>query len=93
MDKSILNSVAKNSAIQMGQQIITWASSFALMLFLPRYLGPEKYGRLYLAEMIAAIFVVFISYDGRFSIAKRISRRREDAAGILSNSLGFRAIF
>ncbi len=93
MDKSILNSVAKNSAIQMGQQIITWASSFALMLFLPRYLGPEKYGRLYLAEMIAAIFVVFIAYDGRFSIAKRISRRREDAAGILSNSLGFRAIF
>lgn len=91
MNKIIATSVAKNTVIQFGQQIATWISSFLLMLFLPRILGPERFGRIYLAEMVTAIFIVLVMYDGRLSIVRRVSRNREHAAEILSNSLGFRA--
>ena len=77
MPKELENSVAKNTAIQFGQQVLTWVSGFALMIFLPRYLGPAAFGRLYLAEMIAGLFIIAVLYDGKFSIAKgRRSQRR-----------------
>lgn len=88
----IANSVAKNTAVQMGQQIITWASTFLLMLFLPRYLGPVNYGRLYLAMSIAAIFGMVIEFDGRMGIAKRISRSQENSSQIVVNAIGFRIL-
>ncbi|HLF14994.1 MAG TPA: flippase [Bacteroidota bacterium] len=88
--RDIAQSVARNTAVQFGQQLVTWASSFVLMLFLPRILGPERYGRIYLAEMVAAMFVVLVTYDGRFSIARRVSRNRAAAGEILVNSIGFR---
>jgi O-antigen/teichoic acid export membrane protein len=90
MSNGLAHSVAKNTAIQFGQQLVTWTSSFVLMLFLPRILGPEKYGRLYLAETVAALFVVLVAYDGKYSIARRVSRNREEAGDILVNSIGFR---
>ncbi len=93
MNRDIATSVAKNTTIQFGQQLVTWASSFVLMLFLPRYLGPERYGRLYLAEMVAMIFIIVVAYDGRIGIAKQVSRNREEAGEILVNSLGFRVLF
>lgn len=88
--RDLATSVAKNTAIQFGQQVVTWLSSFALMMFLPRYLGPVKYGHIYLAEMLTAMFIVVVQYDGRYSIARRISRDREHAGEILVNSLSFR---
>jgi O-antigen/teichoic acid export membrane protein len=92
LDKDLATSVARNTAIQFGQQIITWLSSFALMMFLPRYLGPVKYGHIYLAEMLTAMFIVVVQYDGRYSIARRVSRDREHAGEILVNSLAFRFV-
>lgn len=77
----------------MVQQIITWTSTFVLMLFLPRYLGPVNYGRIYLAISIAGIFGMIIDYDGRSGVAKRISRSPEGRAGILVNAIGFRVLF
>ncbi len=93
MNEDIVKSVARSSASLFGQQIATWGSSFLLMLFLPRYLGPVDYGRLYLAEMITGLFLIVIDYDGRYGVAKRIARDKEHTAQILSNSLGFRSIF
>jgi O-antigen/teichoic acid export membrane protein len=92
VDKDLATSVARNTAIQFGQQVVTWLSSFALMMFLPRYLGPVKYGHIYLAEMLTAMFIVFVQYDGRYSIARRVARDREHAGEILVNSLAFRSI-
>ena len=92
MDKDLATSVARNTAIQFGQQVVTWVSSFALMMFLPRYLGPVKYGHIYLSEMLTALFIVFVQYDGRYSIARRVSRDREHAGEILVNSLSFRFV-
>jgi O-antigen/teichoic acid export membrane protein len=92
MNNDIATSVAKSTTSLFGQQLVTWGSSFVLMLFLPRYLGPVDYGRLYLAEMIAGLFLIVIDYDGRYGIAKRVSRNKGETATILSNSLGFRVL-
>lgn len=93
MNVKIAQSVARNTASQMFQQVITWASSFALMMFLPRILGPVDYGRLYLATSISGIFLMVVDFDGRIGIAKRISRSPENDGQIIINAIGFRIFF
>ncbi len=93
MNLNDAKSVVRNTTIQMAQQLVTWASTFILMLFLPRYLGPVEYGRLFLAGSIVGIFLIFIDFDGRTGIAKKISRNPEGASNFLVNAIGFRIIF
>lgn len=93
MDNEIKKSVIKNTSIQMIQQIVTWSTSFLLMLFLPRYLGPNEYGKFYLASSIAGIFLILIDFDGKLGIAKRISRNKENTAEMMVNSIAFRFVF
>lgn len=93
MDNEIAKSVAKNTTIQMVQQLITWSSSFVLMLFLPRLLGPENYGALFLGMSVAGIFSMFVIFDGRIGVAKRIARDRDEASKIVTNALGMRVMF
>lgn len=93
MSIEVAKSVTKNAAVLMGSQAITWAMSFVLMLFLPRYLGSANYGYLYLANSIIGIFIVFIDFGGRYSIAKEISRAPAQAASIVVNAIGIRFYF
>jgi len=76
----------------MVQQVITWSTSFALMLFLPRCLGPVDYGRLYLAMSISGIFLLAVDFDGRIAVAKRIARDPQQSGQIIVNALSFRII-
>ncbi len=85
-------SIAKNTTIMMGSQGITWLSSFVLMLFLPRYLGSEDFGRLYLAISLTMIFQIVIDFGGPYYIAKEIARYRERAPFIIANSLALRGL-
>jgi len=93
MNIEIARSIARNTTIQIGQQIVTWISTFVLMLFLPRYLGPVDYGRLFLAMSIGGIFLIPIDYDGRLGIAKRISRSPESASTIITSAVVYRLVF
>ncbi len=79
-------SVVRNTAIMMTAQVITWLSSFVLMMFLPKYLGSSGYGELYLAVSITTMFQVIIEFGGQYHITKEISRSREAAPNILANS-------
>jgi O-antigen/teichoic acid export membrane protein len=76
----------------LTSQVITWISSFVLMLFLPRYLGSADYGRLYLAISITMIFQMLIEFGGSYLIVKEVSRRREETPSILVHSLAIRLI-
>lgn len=93
MFRDIIKSVAKNTSIMYLQQMITWASTFLLMLFLPRYLGPVEFGRFFLAYSIIAIFVLFVQYGGSFLVAKSVSRSPESTDQILVDAIGFRILF
>ncbi len=92
MSKEIATSIARNATVMMGSQVVTWVSSFVLMLFLPRYLGSEDFGRLYLAMSVAMIAQVFVDFGGAYFIAKEIARHHDHAPSLISDSIGFRMI-
>ncbi len=60
------------------------------MLFLPRYLGSEDYGRLYLAISLMMISHLIIDFGGGYFIPKEIARSRQAAPSVVMNSLGIR---
>ncbi|HMK39436.1 MAG TPA: flippase [Bacteroidota bacterium] len=85
--------IAKNTSILLFQQVITWASTFLLMLFLPRYLGPVEFGRLYLAQSVRDIFLLFVTFGGNYLVAKSVSREKEKTGQILSDIVAMRLAF
>lgn len=87
MNLDVARSLAKNTTILMGSQVITGLLSFVLMLFLPRMLGTEEYGRLYLAMSIQAIFVMVILYGGRYYIVKEIARSKDVTPALVADSM------
>ncbi len=77
----------------MGQQVITWVSTIVLVMFLPRYLGPIEYGRLFLACSIIGIFRIFVEYGGNYLVAKNVSRNPELTGQIIVDDSSFRIVF
>lgn len=92
MDKEIAKSILKNTAVLMGSQVITWTMSFILLLFLPRYLGPVDYGRLYVAGSIMTIFLLIIDFGGRYSISKEVARNKDKVGEIAVSAIGIRIL-
>lgn len=92
MNKEIGTSVARNTTVMMGAQVITWISSFVLLMFLPRYLGSVDYGRLYLAISITMILGIIIDFGGNYLIPKEVSRSKDDTPQILISFIGVRSI-
>lgn len=83
--QSIQRSITRNTSVMMGAQVVTWAASFVMLLFLPKYLGSENYGKLFLALSIAMMIDVLIDFGGSYLIPKKVSRKKDDTARILSN--------
>jgi O-antigen/teichoic acid export membrane protein len=92
MGYDVAKSIARNTTVMMGSQLVTWVSSFVLMLFLPRYLGSEDYGRLYLAISITTIAQLFVNFGGHYPITKEASRSRESAPHLIVNFIGIRTV-
>ncbi len=90
MNQDIATSVTRNTTVMMGSQVITWASSFLLMLFLPRYLGSEEYGKLFLASSVSMIFQVLIDFGASYYIPKTIARDRDSTPSVFVNSFVLR---
>lgn len=85
-------SVAQNMSVMFGAQVVTWGSSFLLLYFLPRYLGPEDFGRLYLALSIKMILGLLIDFGGNYLIPKEVARSKKKGKIILSSYIMFRAV-
>jgi O-antigen/teichoic acid export membrane protein len=92
VNRDIAKSVATNTTVLMGSQLVTWVSGFVLMLFLPRYLGSEDYGRLYLAISITTIAQLVVNFGGYYMITKEVSRSRENAPHLIVDSIGIRIV-
>src|ERR1043166_4872390 len=92
MRLGVATSITKNTTVMMSSQLITWVSSFVLMMFLPRYLGSEEYGRLYLAISVGMIFQIIIEFGGSYFIPKEVSRYPERAASLATNFTGIRSV-
>lgn len=85
-------SIARNTRAMMLSQIITWASSFVLMMFLPRYLGAEDYGRLYFAITINGLGSLAMDLGFTALIVKEIARDRSRAAILAVNAAALRSL-
>lgn len=92
MSIEIARSVTRNTSVLFLSQVVTWGSSFILMLFLPRYLGSEEYGRLYLAMSIMIMSHLVIDFGGGYFIPKEIARLRPKAPFLVVNSLAARLL-
>lgn len=85
-------SVAQNVSVMFGAQVVTWGSSFLLLYFLPRYLGSEDFGRLYLALSIKMILGLLIDFGGNYLIPKEVARSQKKGMRILSSYLILRLV-
>jgi O-antigen/teichoic acid export membrane protein len=90
MFRDIIKGLAKNTTIMMVQQVFTWGSTFLLMLYLPRIVGPVAYGRLFVATSVTEIFRVLITFGGPSLVAKTVSRSPGNTPQILVDAMGFR---
>lgn len=81
----IHESITRNTSVMMGAQIVTWASSFILLMYLPKYLGSDNYGKLFLALSISMMVEVLIDFGGGYLIPKEVSRAKSKTAQVLSN--------
>lgn len=92
MRTGIRERLARNLSVMMGAQGITWISSFVLLYFLPRYLGTEDFGRLYLALSIKMMLGLLIDFGGSYLIAKEVARSRTVGMKILNSYIVLRVL-
>ncbi len=91
-NSEIGESIAQNVSVMFGAQVVTWGSSFLLLYFLPRYLGPEDFGRLYLALSIKMMLGLLIDFGGNYLIPKEVARSEKKGAQILSSYIMLRIV-
>ncbi|MEX0594116.1 MAG: flippase [Balneolaceae bacterium] len=84
-DSAIGKSIAQNVSVLFGAQVVTWSSGFLLLYFLPRFLGTEDFGRLYLALSIKMMLGLLIDFGGNFLIPKEVARSRKKGLVLLSS--------
>jgi O-antigen/teichoic acid export membrane protein len=83
MPGEVAKSVTKTMGVLSFAKILTWISSSALMFFLPRFLGPSEYGKLFLGTSIVAILGIVVDFGREYSVAKAISRNPEQSGEIV----------
>jgi O-antigen/teichoic acid export membrane protein len=84
--------IAKNAGVLMASQLITWALTLLLTIFLPRYLGAAAVGKFHFANSIWAIVAIVIVFGGDTLLTKEIARDPARAADYLGASLILRGL-
>ena len=85
-------SIARNTAAMMGSQVITWISSFALIIILPRFLGDEAFGRFYFAASLAALMMIFVELGiGNYYVIE-VARTKAKANELFVNGAFLRIV-
>ncbi|HUI64929.1 MAG TPA: oligosaccharide flippase family protein [Bacteroidota bacterium] len=85
-------SISRTIGVLSFTKVLTWISSSALMFFLPRYLGPAEYGKLYLGMSIVGMLGIIVDFGREYSVAKQISRERDQASHIVVNASSARLL-
>jgi O-antigen/teichoic acid export membrane protein len=85
--------VLKNSSLLLVSQVITWALTLLLSIFLPRYLGPEGVGVLALATSVWLLAAVFISFGMDTLLTREIAHDPASLNRVLGTSLWLRVLF
>src|SRR3954451_1897968 len=84
--------VVKNASILMATQLITWALSLLLVVFLPRYLGAAAIGQFAIAGSIWAIMGMLIGFGMDTLLMKQIARNPERTPQLVGTALILRVV-
>ena len=79
--------VARNVAATLATQLISWALTFAVTLYLPRYVGDSGLGKLAFVASFVTIFGVFVPLGTSTVMVKEIARDRERTGELLAAAL------
>ena len=93
MFRDVVKGLARNASAMMIQQVVTWGSTFFIILMLPRYLGPVQWGWVFLGLSIYQIFGLFVAYGGSYLVAKDVARYPDRTPQLLVDAIAFRFIF
>ncbi len=88
---SLTNRVLKNAAFQAGSQAITWVFAWVLLIYLPRHLGDEGFGRLFFAISFSLIASIFLNLGINTFLMKEVAREPDQGPRLLANAMGLKA--
>lgn len=77
--------IVRNAAAMMSSQGITWATSFVLIIYLPRRLGAADYGKMQWAVALTGMFSILIDFGTSVYITREVARDRKRAQALLAN--------
>jgi O-antigen/teichoic acid export membrane protein len=83
--------VARNVGTTLVTQLLSWAITFVVTIYVPRYLGAEGVGKLTLAASYAATSGLVMGLVNGTVLVREIARDRGRLPGQLSNALAIRA--
>jgi len=86
------NRAIRNAAFLMATQAITWVLTWILIVYLPRYLGDEGFGKLFFATSFATLCAMFINLGINTYLVKEVARDREQGPDLLANVLAIELI-
>ena len=78
---------ARNVLVTLATQLISWGLTFAVMLYLPRYVGDVGLGKLAFAASFVLLFGVFVPLGTSTVLVREIARDRAQAGGLLTAAL------
>lgn len=82
--------VGRNVLVTLATQLISWGLTFAVTLYLPRYVGDSGLGQLTFAASFAAIFGVVVPLGTSTLLVKEIARDQSRTGELLMASLVMR---
>ena len=83
--------IAKNASVLMASQLVTWAFSLLLTVFLPRYLGARAVGQFHLAGSLWAIIGIAATFGMDILLTKEIARAPAKTVALLGTGAILRA--
>jgi O-antigen/teichoic acid export membrane protein len=85
--------LATRNALKLGSSLLfTGLIAIAMRLWLPRYLGPERFGVLSFADALTGTFFVALSLGADIYVRKHVSVRPEHASDFFGGTLMLRAL-
>ena len=82
--------VARNVVATLATQLISWGLTFAVTLYLPRYVGDVGLGKLAFAASFVAVFGVIVPLGTSTLLVKEIARDRSRTGELLLAALALR---
>ncbi len=84
--------IVKNASVLFASQIITWALTLLLTIFLPRFLGPAAVGQFHLANSLWAVVAIVATFGMDVLLVKETARAPGRAAELFGTTLVLRSL-